>query len=54
MNLCSDNHVEICFEGRNCPLCALRDELENRINSMDDDLKRLQEQIDELKAKGDE
>lgn len=22
MNLCSDNHDEVCYECRNCPACA--------------------------------
>ncbi len=44
MNLCSDNHEQICFEGHQCPLCAQigetekarehADELENEIKEM--------------------
>ena len=43
MTLCSDDHEEICFEGKSCPLCDA--------NSKNGDLERqvesLQEQIDE-------
>ena len=28
MNLCSDNHEEICYEGRQCPACALKEEID--------------------------
>jgi hypothetical protein len=24
MNLCSDGHEEVCYEGRNCPACELK------------------------------
>jgi hypothetical protein len=28
MNLCSDDHEEICWEGRICPMCELKKEIE--------------------------
>lgn len=28
MNICSEGHEEICYEGRCCPLCDLKDELD--------------------------
>lgn len=27
MKLCSYNHEEICFEGRRCPVCELKEEI---------------------------
>ena len=30
MNLCDAGHEEVCFEGRNCPACALKDEILER------------------------
>ena len=27
MNLCQDGHNEVCFEIRNCPACAILEEL---------------------------
>jgi len=27
MELCSDNHQEICYEGRYCPACELLDKI---------------------------
>lgn len=33
MNLCSDKHAEVCYEGRSCPAC---DELEAKQSIMED------------------
>ena len=27
MTLCSDGHDEVCYEGRDCPACELKDQL---------------------------
>lgn len=43
MNLCSDNHDEICFEGRKCPFCEKIDEHKREVDLMQseiDDLNR--------------
>jgi hypothetical protein len=40
MELCNDGHDEICFEGRNCPLCKA-------IEETDAEIKRLKEEIEE-------
>lgn len=29
MNICSHSHPEICFDGRNCPACALQDQVDH-------------------------
>ena len=37
MNLCSDNHDEICFEGKDCPMCAVileKEELEKELEEV--------------------
>jgi len=40
MNLCNDDHDEICFEGRKCPLCEMRadkdKEIEELVRKVDD------------------
>jgi FtsZ-binding cell division protein ZapB len=41
MNLCNENHPEICYEGHICPLCATKDELQTEI----DDLKEINEEL---------
>lgn len=48
MNLCSDGHDEVCYEGRHCPACTLKDErddyasqvakLEKRVEDLDTQL----------------
>lgn len=42
MNLCSDKHDEICYEGRTCPLCTIREDLEKEI----EDLKKAVEDLE--------
>ena len=44
MNLCSNNHQDICYDGNICPLCLIKEEL-NEAESM---IKKLEEDIDEL------
>ena len=57
MNLCSDDHQEICYEGRTCPLCdtlASHDDdvtsLGNRLDEAKDTIKNLEQEIDDLKS----
>lgn len=41
MNLCSDNHDEICFEGRTCPLCERLkeiEELKSQVSNLKDEI----------------
>ena len=42
MELCDNKHDEICYYGRVCPVCDLRDDLEQTIAE-------LNQEIDELK-----
>ena len=42
MNLCSDDHEEICFESRKCPMCELK-------MSFKEENDELQAEIDDLK-----
>lgn len=61
MNLCSDGHDEICYEGRSCPLCAfkevfesLRDEnieLEEKNIGFSDALSEKIEEIEEMRQR---
>jgi UDP-N-acetylglucosamine transferase subunit ALG13 len=46
MNLCSDDHEEICYEGRQCPLCAKMDEHKQ-------ELAEKESTIDNLRNQGD-
>jgi len=40
MELCNDGHDEICYEGRECPLCKT-------IEDADAEIKKLREEIEE-------
>jgi len=35
MNLCSNEHEEICYEGRYCPLCQVMVEKDNLQKQLD-------------------
>lgn len=34
MNLCSEGHDEICYEGRRCPVCELKNDFQYQIDEM--------------------
>lgn len=46
MNLCSDGHEEVCYEGRNCPSC----ELVEQLKEADKEIARLLDIIQKLEA----
>jgi peptidoglycan hydrolase CwlO-like protein len=56
MNLCDDDHEEICYESRNCPCCELKKEIKileeeisefnKRIKILDDELNESESQVD--------
>lgn len=45
MNLCSNGHEEVCFEGRNCPLCDKMEEISNLEKEIED----LESELEEVK-----
>lgn len=50
MNLCSNNHEEVCFEGRNCPACSVASEKDRSISDLEDKISALENQIGELEG----
>ena len=42
MNLCSDGHDEVCYEGTRCPAC-------HELRKRDAILKSLRDEIDEMR-----
>ena len=48
MNICNDNHEEIVFEGRHCPLCKLRSQYTEDIDTLNDINSSLQSQLKNL------
>ena len=45
MELCSDNHEEICYEGRECPLCEVKDDLLREVERLTAKVENLEDQI---------
>lgn len=46
MNLCSEGHEEVCFEGRDCPVCEAietADSLQSDLDSLLEDYSLLEE-----------
>jgi predicted nucleic acid-binding Zn-ribbon protein len=51
MNLCSDDHDEVCYESNTCPVCDQMSkvkDLEGQVDSLEDEKKNAEKSIDEL------
>jgi ribosome recycling factor len=51
MNLCSNIHDEVCYEGRNCPACEMRDNLQGTIDDLKKDNRSLEDEINDFTEK---
>lgn len=58
MNLCSDGHDEVCYEGRECPACyhiaeknSEIEDLNRKIDSKDEEIASLSSRVEELESK---
>lgn len=49
MNLCSNDHDEVCYEGRLCPACEVKPEL----GETQDELAKAETRISELETEID-
>lgn len=61
MNLCCDDHTEICFEGKKCPFCEYMKSKEAELEKAQDEINNLKESyseqetvVGELKAQLDD
>lgn len=54
MNLCSDDHDEVCYEGRDCPACEVKKEAERNVRNLEDQLSALENRIGELEGEIEE
>lgn len=45
MNLCSDKHDEVCYEGRRCPVCDMRDEKQGIIDEQEKEIASLKDDL---------
>jgi len=51
MNLCSDGHDEVCYEGRKCPACFEIEIKKDAINGLDNLSKRLERDLADAEAR---
>lgn len=58
MNLCSDGHDEVCYEGRTCPACyhiseknSEIEDLNRRLDEKDNRISELENRVEELESK---
>ena len=55
MNLCSNQHGEVCYEDQNCPACVLRDDMQDDIDNATDELNECRNNhLDEVRELNDE
>lgn len=45
MNICSERHDEIVFEGRKCPFCLKIDDMQFEIDSLNGQIKHLEDKV---------
>lgn len=48
MNLCNSDHDEVCYEGRHCPACQIKDDLVTQIADLDARIEQLKNELEEL------
>lgn len=54
MYLCNDGHDEICYEGKQCPLCECKSkvlQLEDDLSDKEDEVRKLQDEVDDLQRR---
>ena len=50
MELCSHNHDEVAFSERKCPVCQMREELEEKIRELKEEVDNFDSRIEEERA----
>jgi hypothetical protein len=57
MELCSENHDEVCYESRRCPVCDVRfafqvyqEDLEGSIEDLEKELNATKRRLDDCEA----
>jgi polyhydroxyalkanoate synthesis regulator phasin len=48
MYLCDSDHEEVCYEGRECPVCKIIEEYDEQITDLEKDVERLESQVEDL------
>lgn len=49
MNVCSDKHEEICFNGTMCPMCELRRDLTEKLDESQEQVQVHEETLADLR-----
>lgn len=50
MNLCSNHHQEVCYEGRTCPVCEIITEKDEKIEDLQKEIRELNQQISDMES----
>lgn len=50
MNLCNDGHEEVCYEGRECPVCDITNHKNREIEDLEHKIAELEHSVSELEA----
>jgi ubiquinone biosynthesis protein UbiJ len=50
MNLCDDGHREVCFEGRDCPVCEKVDEFKEQVTDLEKQVESLENRLEEAQS----
>lgn len=50
MNLCSEDHDEICYEGRICPLCDALEDADITQEEMQKEIDQLKSELEDLEG----
>lgn len=45
MQLCDNDHTEVCYEGRTCPVCAMRKDQDTTIADLQRKIRDLEERL---------
>lgn len=50
MRLCDDDHEEVCYEGKNCPVCTAKSEAADAEQVLNDKIEELTAELEEARA----
>lgn len=45
MEICSDGHDEVCYNGMYCPACELIKQHEEKVSKLEEQIESLEEQV---------
>ncbi len=54
MDICLEKHAEVCYDGHNCPVCEMRDDLNEDILALTEELKDITEERNDFENQTDQ